>query len=111
MQGVRGCGNGLGLGGAGEGECCEIGVQVSFDLPASQVIDERFVALVSRDDVEAARGVGDGGSADVVGEGEVEGVFAAACQANQLHGIRVVDEFLYHLDIELLLFFADEEVE
>ena len=73
------------------------------DMPAPQVFDERVVTRILGHDVKVAGGIGSHGAADVVGEGEVEGVPPGGSEAHQLHRGGVLEKLFDQGNIELRL--------
>jgi hypothetical protein len=67
-------------------------VTIGGDVPAPKVCYERVITGVFGDEVKVAGGIGCHGAADVVGEGEIEGVPAGGSEAHQLHRDSVLEK-------------------
>lgn len=106
--GLRFAGNGgrgrsRDVGVANKWEGLETSVTIGGDVPAPKVCYERIITSVSGDDVKVAGGIGCHGAADVVGEGEIEGVPASGSEAHQLHRDSVLEKLFDQGSIEFCL--------
>ncbi len=73
------------------------------DMPAPQVFDERIVTGVLGDNVKVARGISRHGSADIISEGEIEGIPAGGSEAYQMHRDSVLEKLFGEGNIEFCL--------
>src|ERR1051326_1541831 len=67
-------------------------MSADLDVIAPQVLDERVITSVLRDDVKAAGGVRRHGAPDVISEREIEGVPACRSQPYQVYRTGVLQQ-------------------
>lgn len=100
-----------GPGRANKWERLETAVPLGRDLPAPEVRYEWVITGVFGDDVKVTGGIGCHSVADVVGEGEIEGVPASGSQAHQLHRDRMLEKLFDQGNIEFCLPRPDQQCE
>lgn len=87
----------------GKGEGREIPVALRFDLPTAEMFDHRIEALILRNDVEIGSRVFLHRPAEVVGQGEVQGVLARAAQSDEFDRRGILQKRFHQLHGKLRL--------
>ena len=76
---------------------------IGGDVPAPEVCYERVITGIFGDDVKVAGGIGCHGPANIVGEGEIEGVPASGSEAHQLDRDSVLEKLFDQGSLEFCL--------